>query len=493
MKWLDKLFGARTVDTNPPIYLHNTLSNSLEEFKPLRHGHVKMYNCGPTVYDVAHIGNLYSYVFADTVRRALQFNGYKVQQVINITDFGHLSSDSDHGDDKMTKALKRVKKNLTLENMRALAEKYAEIFIQDLTTLNIDTGEIKFPRASDFIPGQIAIIKTLQEKGYAYKGDDGIYFDTAQFSAYGKLGNINLEGLKEGARVAATSAKRNPTDFLLWKSDSKMGWDSPWGKGFPGWHIECSAMIHETLGWQIDIHSGGIDLMPTHHNNEIAQSESASGKKPFSKYWLHHEFLNLKDEKISKSVGNIINLAAVIEKGFHPLALRYRYLTSHYRSPSNFTWESLAAAQTAFLRLRKCVDELPVGSHIVPTPYGKHFHERINNDLDTPGALAVLWEMINDRNIDPANLRAGILYFDKVLGLNLAEADGSAKDLYRKELGENVATVNVPERVQELLIQRELARTEKRWDDADALRKEIEGEGYVIEDTVDGPRVVAKY
>lgn len=493
MKWLDKLFGAKTVDTNPPLYLHNTLSNSLETFEPLRHGHVKMYNCGPTVYGPQHIGNLSMFVFTDIVRRTLEFNDYKVKQVINITDVGHLVSDGDDGEDKMTKGLKREKKALTLANMRTLAEKYTEIFLADLATLNINTTDTQFPRASDHIPAQIAMIKTLEEKGYAYRGESGVYFDTARFPAYGKLGNINIEGLKEGARVEASSEKRNPTDFLLWKFDKKLGWESPWGLGFPGWHIECSAMIRSILGERIDIHTGGIEHIPVHHNNEIAQSESASGKKPFSRYWLHRAHLQIASSKISKSEGNTVFLADILKKGFHPMAFRYLLLGAHYRQPANFTWEALAAAQTAFLKLRKLVDELPAGSAVFPSPYGARFHERVNDDFDTPGALAVIWEMINDKDIDPANLRSGILKADTVFGLGLAETDEEATAMYRKELGQSVSSGDIPARVQELLEDRELARAERRWADADDLRAKIEGEGYVIEDTNDGPRLVAKY
>ena len=493
MRWLDKLFGAKTVDTNPPIYLHSTLSGTLEEFKPLRHGHVKMYNCGPTVYGRQHIGNLSMFVFTDIVRRMFEYNDYAVKQVINITDVGHLVSDGDDGEDKMTKGLKREKKALTLENMRTLAEKYTSLFLEDLATLNIATEGTQFPRASDHIPAQIAMITTLEEKSYAYRGKSGVYFDTAKFSAYGKLGNINLEGLKEGARVEASMEKHNPTDFLLWKFDGKLGWDSPWGKGFPGWHIECSAMIRAILGEQIDVHTGGIEHIPVHHNNEIAQSESTTGKKPFVRYWLHRAHLQIESAKISKSAGTTVYLSDVIKKNFHPLAFRYLLLGAHYRQPSNFTWEALAAAQTAYLKLRKLVDELPHGGSVFPDPYATRFHKRMNDDLDTPGALAVVWEMVNDKDIDPTNLRSGILAADRILGLNLASEDERATELYRKELGQTITTSEVPEQVRTLLEDRELARAEKRWADADDIRVQIEGEGYVIEDTADGPRVVAEY
>lgn len=487
------IFGYAPASRNSKISFHNTLTQSDEEFTPLRPGHVKMYNCGPTVYGVQHVGNLSMFVFTDILRRTLEWNGYHVQQVINITDVGHLVSDGDDGEDKMTKGLKREKKALTLENMRGLAEKYTALFLEDLATLNIRTDGTKFPRASDHIPAQVAMIKTLEEKGYAYVGEHGVYFDTAHFADYGKLGNINLEGLKEGARVDAVSEKHNPTDFLLWKFDKKLGWESPWGLGFPGWHIECSAMIRSILGDKIDIHTGGIEHIPVHHNNEIAQSESATGKKPFSQYWLHRAHLQIEGGKIAKSAGKVVYLSDIVEKGFHPMAFRYLLLGAHYRQPSNFSWEALEAAQTAFLKLRKLIDELPSGSTVFPGGYKQRFQDAINDDLNTPAALAVLWEMVNDKHIDPVNLRAGILAADDVLGLGLSTTDEKAAELYRKEFGQAVSMAEIPDRVRELLEVRELARAEKRWDDADEARKKIEGEGYRIEDTADGPRLVATY
>src|SRR3989338_2065086 len=287
--WLKSLF-FRDKSVSMPLYLYNTLGKSKQVFTlpqktkgVLSPKTVRMYNCGPTVYDIQHIGNLSMFVFADVLRKVLEYNGLAVKQVINITDVGHLTSDADFGDDKMAKGLKREGKELTLENMRELGEKYTQIFLDDLRKLNIDTSRITFPRASDYIPAQIAMITTLQEKGYAYTTGDGVYFDTSRFPAYGALGGVNIEGQKEGARVAIKSEKRNAADFALWKLDSKLGWDSPWGKGFPGWHIECSAMIRAILGEQIDIHTGGIEHIGVHHNNEIAQSEAATGKKPFVK------------------------------------------------------------------------------------------------------------------------------------------------------------------------------------------------------------------
>src|SRR3989344_4413677 len=488
--WPKWLFGSANRE-HRPLYLYNTLTKSKEEFTAPPRGPVRMYNCGPTVYDTSHIGNLRSYVFADLVRRALEYNGFEVKQVINITDFGHLSSDADSGNDKMTMALKREKLEPTLENMRVLAERYTKIFLEDLKKLNIDTEQIEFPRASDYIAGEIALAKTLEEKGYAYRGKDGLYFDTSAFLAYGSLGNIDIEGLKEGARVASAEDKRNPTDFLLWKSDPKMGWDSPWGKGFPGWHIECSAMINATLGKQIDIHTGGIDLMPTHHNNEIAQSECATGKRPFSRFWLHHEFLNLSGDRIAKSKGNMVNLSALTERGIHPLAYRYFLLGAHYKSPMNFTWEALEAAQTSYLKLRRLVDsESGVGS--VPQEWRAKLHERFNDDLDTPGALGILWEMTKDRELSQKDICAGILDADKILGLGLEETDSSARAMYQKIFGVPVETDDLPESVRTIVDAREAARKEKAWQHADALRVDLQKMGYSIEDTSGGPRAFKK-
>ncbi len=472
------------------IVLHNTLSKK-EEPLGLQGQEVKMYHCGPTVYGVQHIGNLSMFVFTDILRRTLEYAGYSVKQVINITDFGHLTSDADEGDDKMMKGLKQEGLSPTLENMHTLAEKYATIFLHDLATLNIRTESTQFPRASAYVPEQIEMIKTLQKKGFAYVGAKAVYFDTSRFPAYGALGNIKLDALKEGVRVATNEEKKNPTDFVLWKNDEKIGWDSPWGKGFPGWHIECSAMSKELLGEQIDIHTGGIEHIPVHHNNEIAQSESASGKRPFARFWMHRAHLQLDGGKMAKSEGNVVYLTDVIEKGFHPLAFRYLLLGAHYRQPASFTWEALTSAQTAFLKLRRFVDTLPEGGS-VPEDYKHRFTEKIAHDLDTPGALAILWEMTKDSSLAPKNLRAGLVDFDQVLGLNLAGEDTQARKLWETEFGVVIAEEAVPGNIQELLMKREEARKEKKWDDADAARKEIELAGYVIEDTATGPRVVRK-
>lgn len=491
MMWFKDLFGIKK-RAGLPLFLYNTLTKSKEEFIQPRYVHsVRMYNCGPTVYDTSHIGNLRSYVFADLVRRTLEYNGFSVKQVINITDFGHLSSDQDSGQDKMSSALKREGLQLTLENMRVLADRYIDEFLRDLKQLNIDTERIQFPRASDHVAGEIAMIRTLEEKSYTYTGKDGVYFDTSRFPEYGKLGRIDIAGLREGARITAAEDKKNATDFLLWKKDAKIGWDSPWGKGFPGWHIECSAMVNATLGKQIDIHTGGVDLMPTHHNNEIAQSESATGKRPFSRFWLHHEFLNIQDEKISKSVGNMINLPALLEKGYHPISLRYLFIGAHYHSPLNFTPDALDAAQTSLLKLHRLVDaEKQSGKP--PAEWQRKIHGRFNDDLDTAGALGFLWEMIKDRKLSGADIRAGILDADRVFGLGLGKPDELAIALCQKMFGVSVELAELPERVQKLVEAREAARQEKKWEQADSLRKDLQKMNYAIEDTSGGPRLFKK-
>src|SRR3989344_3858273 len=471
--------------TQVPLYFFNTLSGGKERFEAIPHAReVRMYNCGPTVYGRQHIGNLSMFVFTDVLRRTLEYNDFKVKQVINFTDFGHLTSDADVGEDKMTTGLEREGLALTLENMRTLGEKYANLFLEDIRKLNIEVDRVTFPRASDFIPTQIAMIKALEEKGYAYVGTHGVYFDTSRFPDYGKLGNINLAGLREGARVDKDKEKRNPTDFILWKSNKKMGWDSPWGLGFPGWHIECSAMIRATLGTQIDIHTGGMEHIPVHHNNEIAQSESATGKRPLARFWMHRAHLQLEGAKIAKSEGNVVYLSDIVERGFHPLALRYLLLGAHYRSNSNFTWEALGAAQTALgklLALRlSCKDTEP---GVISRRWSLKCMERINDDLDTAGALAMLWDMIRDASLSPAVLLATLLDVDKVLGLQLADPDQAARALAANYMQEEVGAGDIPENIQALVNERNKARQDKDWQRADELRLQIEAAGYELEDT----------
>lgn len=490
MSFLSRFFkrpSSIMVNPGTPLYFHNTLSGEDELFVlPPRVHTVRMYNCGPTVYGRQHIGNLSMFVFTDTLRRVLEYNDFKVKQVINITDVGHLTSDGDEGEDKMSKGLKQAKMKFSLENMRAFGEQNTTVFLEDLRALHIDTSRIEFPRASDHIPAQIAMIHALMDKSYAYITESGVYFDTANFPRYGALGGIDLAGLQEGARVAAVSGKRSPIDFVLWKFDTKIGWDSPWGKGFPGWHIECSAMIRKTLGEKIDIHTGGIEHIPVHHNNEIAQSEAAIGKSPLSRFWMHRAHIQMQGGKIAKSVGNVVTLTDVIERGYHPYALRYLFLGAHYRTNSNFSWEALSAAQTAYLRLRSLVHQAPEGGALAEK-YMIRVRERFNDDLDTPGALSVLWDMTKDPELSPATVRATILDADRVLGLDLAGTDARADELMRQIVGEKVGIDSVPEEVQLLITQREEARSNKNWQEADKLRSQIHALGYTMEDSDSGP------
>jgi cysteinyl-tRNA synthetase len=438
-----------------------------------------MYNCGPTVYNTQHIGNLSAFVFADTLRRVLEWNGLAVKQVINITDVGHLVSDADEGEDKMTKGLKREGLAPTLENMRNLGERYAKEFIEDLRSLNIPVDSIQFPRASDYIQAQIAMAKTLEEKEYAYRTKNGLYFDTSRFPAYGALGNIKLRGQQEGARISADPQKRNPSDFLLWRRDDKLGWESPWGRGFPGWHIECSAMARSILGEEIEIHTGGIEHIPIHHNNEIAQSEAVSGKR-FARFWLHRAHVQLEGAKIAKSEGNVVYLKDVIERGYHPAALRYLFLGAHYRTPSNFTWDALEAANTALMRLAGYVQATSERGEI-PDTYMQRFRERVNDDLDTPGALAIVWDMVKDASLSPAEVRAGLFETDKVLGLGLGTISRPAS--------RSVSPDELPADLKSAFAEREQARKEKNYKRADELRSVFTRKGYALTDTEHGTNI----
>ena len=477
-----------------PVFLYNTLGTEKQEFTlPAPAKTVRMYNCGPTVYDTQHIGNLSMFVFTDTLRKVLEYNNFKVKQVINITDVGHLTSDSDEGEDKMTKGLEREGLEPTLENMLNLGEKYTGIFLRDLDNLNIRTGDIIFPRASGYIRAQIAMIATLIEKGFAYSAPDGVYFDTSRSPAYGVLGGIHSENQAEGARIAANKNKRNNADFALWKFSARggniIGWDSPWGKGFPGWHIECSAMARAVLGEQIDIHTGGIEHIPVHHNNEIAQSESATGKRPFSRFWLHRAHLQIEGAKIAKSEGNTVYLSGIVERGFHPLALRYLFLTSHYRSTTNFSWKALEGAQTSYLKLRRAIDMEEAAPGTPPASYQKKMHEAWNDDLDTPKALSILWDMTKDRKLSSADIKAGILDADRVFGLGLNMPDSVASALYTKLFGKPVALEKTPEDIQLRIKERDEARLAKNWELADSIRDELDEKGYILEDSTEGTRI----
>lgn len=468
-----------------PLLLTNTLSRHKETFKPLDPPTVTLYTCGPTVYDYVHIGNLRSYVFADILKRTLVYNGYRVNHTINITDFGHLSGDGDEGEDKMMIALKRDGKPRTLEAMREIADVYTEAFKRDMDRMGI-LPPTQYTRASEYMSEEITLVSMLNEKGYTYETSDGVYFDISRFPTYGKLGNIDLAKLKEGARIEANPEKKHPADFAVWKK-GELGWDSPFGKGFPGWHIECTAMAFATLGKQIDIHTGGIDHIATHHNGEIAQAEAATGKSPYVRYWMHNAFITIDNTKISKSLQNGIRLDQLIDRGYAPLAYRYWFLTGHYSSTMNFTFEALDGAQAAHFRLKRYVYE-DLAGHKDGTPdsqYVEKFVNHINNDLDTAGAIALLWELTRDKKIAPKDVRATIRAFDTVLGLGLSE--DKSEDAARS-LG-IIRVESLPKDLQDLIHEREKARAEKRWHDADALRQEINLKGYLVEDGPQGTKI----
>jgi len=482
-----RLPQARAIEA--PLRFHNTFTNTSEDFVPLKSGEVKMYNCGPTVYGVQHIGNMRAAVFADVLRRTLEAWGYNVRQVINITDFGHLTSDADEGDDKMTVGLRQAGMELTLENMRQLAERYTEEYFTDIESLGVARDRITFPRASAYIEEQIHLIKTLEEKGYAYPTVHGVYYDVSRFPAYGKLGNIALSGLREGARVKDHGEKRGPFDFILWKSDAHLGWESPWGLGFPGWHIECTAMIFTLLGKQIDIHTGGIEHIPVHHQNEIAQAEAASGKQ-FVRYWLHNDHITIEGKKIAKSLGNTVYVHNIIDRGINPLSLRYWFLTAHYRSPANFTWSALEGAETALKRLSRLYVEYKTAHKDAGDPQAlsaflDRFYETLGNDLDTPKALALVWDMTKDAALTATQKYEALEIIDRVFALGFSEERVATKLVVVEES-------ELPEYIAALVESREGARSEKNFAEADRLRDEIQSLGYELHDTPNGPIITKK-
>jgi cysteinyl-tRNA synthetase len=451
------------------LRLYNTLTGEKEEFKPIDPSLVRIYTCGPTVYNYAHIGNLRAYVFADILRRTLLYNGYKVKQVMNVTDVGQLVSDADEGEDKMTKGLRREGMPITLEAMRGLGERYVEAFVADLDALNIMRPS-EIPKASDHIAEDIEIIKILADKGIAYKTSDGVYFDTAKFPEYGKLGNINLSGQRDGARVAANSEKRSQRDFSLWKFNAELGWQSPWGKGFPGWHVECSAMSRKYLGQPFDIHTGGVDHIPVHHNNEIAQSEAAYGA-PLANYWMHNEFINVSGGKMAKSGENFLTLKALSGQNVSPLAYRYYLLGAKYGTPLKYEEPPLSLHAT-LENLRQRLLALPEGGK-VDLGWRQKFLEAVNDDLNTPAGLAVLFAVLDDTKIPAEDRRATVFDFDRVLGLGLADAKIPPPE-------------EVPAEIQKLASEREAARAAKNFKKSDELRQLIREKGFEINDTDTG-------
>jgi len=468
------------------LNLFNTLSRKKEEFIPINKDEVRMYSCGPTVYNFMHIGNLRTFFFEDILLRVLKYNGFNVKYVMNITDVGHLVSDADEGEDKMITTAKQQGKNV-----REIAEFYTDIFIEDIKKMNIIPPDI-YTKATDYIPQQIDLIKCLDKKGYAYVTGDGVYFDTAKLPDYGKLAKLDIKGLQEGARIEFSAEKKNITDFSLWKFSPKneqrqMEWESPWGKGFPGWHLECSAMSKAVFGNHFDIHCGGVDHIPVHHTNEIAQSEACNDEK-FVNYWLHGEFLDMGNEKMSKSTGKFITLGTLIDKGYSPMEYRYFLLMAHYKKKLKFSFEGLNAARNGYRNLTGKIANLKEGisSDIVSTAnsneeettitgvYKKKFLDKINDDLNMPEAMSVLWEVIKDENLQGSDKLKLANDFDRIFGLELDKA------------GDNKNEVDIPEEIKTLLDKRIEAKKNKDFKLADEIRNEIKEKGYELLDKKDG-------
>lgn len=456
------------------LQLYDTYTRSLRPFEPLNPPEVGLYTCGPTVYDYAHIGNLRTYLFEDILRRVLEYNGYPVYHVMNITDVGHLTSDADTGEDKMEKGSRRTGKTAW-----EIAEFYTDAFIADMHHLNILQPTL-WCKATDHIPEQIAEIQCIEANGFTYRTSDGIYFDTSLLPDYGYIGRLNLQGQEAGIRVDI-GEKRNPTDFALWKfsqpgTTRQMEWDSPWGVGFPGWHIECSAMSTKYLGDYFDIHCGGEDHITVHHPNEIAQTQACHHTR-LANFWMHGYFLQLDEAKMSKSAGEFLRVQTLIDNGVDPLAYRFFNLSAHYRAKINFNWEALDGAATALNRLRQAVYEWGDSGDTPDPDFRAKFLEHINADLNMPRAVALVWELVKS-DLPPHIKKATILDFDKVFGLHLAEWQPTEE--------------TIPDDILAMVEQRQQARAEKRWKDADALRDAVTTAGYEIEDTPQGPRVRVK-
>ena len=452
------------------IYFYNTLTRKKEIFKSLNEKEVRIYSCGPTVYKDATIGNMRTNIFQDVLRRTLKYNGYSVKHVMNITDVGHLVSDGDEGEDKMVKSAKEMHKS-PLE----IAEYYTKLFFEDLKKLNIETPEI-ICKATDHIQDMIKYVQKLLDNGYAYETSTAIYFDVSKLDEYGILSGINLKNQKAGARVEVDSEKRNPYDFALWK------WDSPWGLSYPGWHIECSAMGQKYLGEQFDIHTGGIDLIPTHHENEIAQSKGAYGKNP-ARFWMHGEYLLINGGKMSKSLGNVYLLKDIIERGYDPLSYRLFTYSGSYRNKLNFTWEGIESNSKALKKLRDGYQkhlntENDVEINNLISLWEEEFNKAINDDLNMPLAMSVVWKAID---YTPNRKIAELLKkFDTVLALNIDKIPTSNN------------RIEIPIEIIDLAKKRKVARDSKNWSESDRLRDEIELKGYIIKDGKDGYEITLK-
>jgi len=460
-----------------PLYLYNTLTRKKELFFPLKKNQVSLYTCGPTVYHYMHIGNLRSFLFEDILKRTLAWNKFDVKHIMNITDVGHLTGenegDADTGEDKMLKGAKRENKTVW-----EIADFYTKAFQQDYQELNLQKPDI-WCKATDHIKEQITMIEQLEKKGFTYQANGNVYFDTSKLDDYGKLAQLNLKA-ESKARVEQDTSKKNPHDFVLWFTKSKfqeqeMKWPSKYGTGYPGWHIECSAMATKYLGEQFDIHCGGIDHIPVHHTNEIAQSEAALSKKPWVKYWLHNEFLVLSQgEKMAKSGDNFITLETLKQKGFHPLDYRYFCLGTQYRTPLTFSYEALESAKTSRKRLNDKVLELKSSKDKtnpkLQKEYQLQFTNQINDDLNTPQALATVWDLLKDNTLSNKDKYTLLIKCDKVLGLDLNKR--------KKE--------KIPKEVIKLAEERLIARMSKEWKKSDELREKIKQLGYIVGDTKEG-------
>ena len=461
------------------LKLYNTLTKKQEEFQPIKKGSVGFYACGPTVYNFVHIGNLRTYILSDVLRRTLGFLGYKVNFVMNITDVGHLTGDVDTGEDKLEKGATREGKTVW-----DIAKFYEKAFLKDAKSINIKSPT-KLPRATDHIKEQIKLISDLKKKGFTYDTPEAVYFDISKFKDYTKLSGRNLEGELQGARaeVVKDQAKKNPADFALWFkrvgkfADHTMHWDSPWGDGFPGWHIECSAMSAKYLGQPFDIHAGAVDLIFPHHSNEISQSVSAYGKN-LANFWIHGEHLLINSGRMGKSEGNFITLKDVAEKGFNPLAFRYLVLGAHYRAKLNFSWESLEGAQNSLDHLYDKIAELKgTPSIAMCADFAIAFEKEIENDLNMPRVLSLTWRLLKSDNADKLKLST-LAKFDEVLGLDLLKGAEKKK--------------KTPASVKKLAQAREDFRKEKDFKKSDEIRKEIESKGFIVKDTSDGPLIRKK-
>lgn len=458
------------------LKLYNTLTKQKEEFKPLEGNEVRIYTCGPTVYSFAHIGNFRAYVFMDTLRRVLKENGYTLKHVMNITDVGHLESDADEGEDKMEKAARKENKD-----PYEIAAYYTDIFFRDMGRLHIERPEI-IAKATDHISDMLEFVKTLVKNGYAYETSKAIYFDISKLDKYPVLSNRNLEDQIAGARVDVDPEKRNPYDFAVWikaPENHIMKWESPWGLSYPGWHLECSAMGRKYLGDEFDIHTGGVDHIPTHHENEIAQSKGCTGHVP-AKRWMHVEFLQVDGGKMSKSLGNTYTLDQLQEKGIEPLAYKMFCYTAHYRTKLNFTFESALSTQKALNRLREGylthlqndekIDEEEIKE------YKQRFLDAVNDDLNMPLAMGIVWEVVRN-NKKSKQFAELLLEFDRILGLDL---ENSKKYLEEQE------KVELPKEILELVEQRKIARENKDWAESDRIRDVLKEKGYIVKDTKEG-------